>query len=286
MKRNNSITKKSIFGLLTALAFAPISSLFAQATPDVDFTLQAGTGFQNYRNFKAGGAPVGNQGVIGFTVDITEIGGMPINASPMAAFCIEIAENVSQSSYTYDSSYLYQASAGRAGEAGTTSANILSGGIGQLRAARVRYLFDNFYQSSNLAAWTDSSVNPNIHAFQLSLWELSHDDDFSLSSTSGSLYIGDQTTAGDFALRNNAISLAQSWLTNVNGAAINQNYASTTFDVFALTSVTGNTNGAGFQDLVFAAPIGSTFSTLLPVPEPSSALLALTSSLLLIRRRR
>jgi hypothetical protein len=278
--------KKSLLGLLSVLALAPSNTLFGQTTPDVNFTLDIGAGGQNYRNFNVGGAPSGNIGVVGFTVDVAGIGGNPISASPMAAFCIELSESVGESSYTYDSSYLYQASAGRAGEAGTSSLAISPGGIGQLRAARVRYLFDNFYQSSNLASWTENSTSSNVHAFQLALWELSHDNDFSLSNTSGSLYIGSQTTAGNYTQRNNSIALAQSWLTNVNAAGIDESYQSTTYDVFALTSVTGNTDGRGFQDLVFAAPRGSEFSTLLPIPEPSSALLALSSTLLLIRRRR
>ncbi len=289
MKNSHPFTKIVFISLLSVLAFFPTGYVFGQ-TNAVDFSLTQGTSSANYSQFKAGGAPSKNQPVVGFEVDITSIGGLAVDASPMAAFCIEIAETIGNGSYEFDAGFLYEAAAGRAGEAGTASLNIQPGGIGQLRAARVRYLFDNFYESSTLSSWTQTSTTPNVHAFQLSLWELTHDEDFSLSNRNGSLYINRQSISDTTTMRNNAISLAQSWLTRISGAGITDSYESTKYDVISLMSDTGNTDGKGYQDIVMGSLKGTTdhktFSTLLPIPEPSSSLLALTASLLVLRRRR
>lgn len=289
MQNTSPPLKISLFGLITALALAPSGALFAQTIlPQVDFTLATGGGTgRNYNNFKAGDAAVKNQGVVGFTVDITAVDNVPTDLPAIAGFCIEVGEGISTGSYlSFDSDYLYKASAGRAGEVGTASSNIPIGGIGQLRAAQARYLFDQYYTSSNLGLWSQTEANPNVHAFQLSLWEITHDSGLSLSS--GSLYIGAQTGTAGVGLntRINAIALAQSWLTAVGAAGITESYQSTKYDVYTLTSTTGGTDGRGYQDIVMAREKITPIVPLQPIPEPSSALLAVIGALFALRRRR
>jgi len=288
MQNTSPPLKISLFGLLTALALAPSGALFAQTIlPQVDFTFALGTGGAIYRDFTAGDTPPQGRGVVGFTVDITAVDNVPTDLPAIAAFCIELAEDIGVGSYTsFDSEYLYKASAGRAGEVGTTSSNIPTGGIGQLRAAQVRYLFDQYYTSSDLGLWTQTDANPTTHAFQLSLWEITHDSDLSLSS-GGSLYIGAQTDGNPATIntRNNAIALAQSWLTAIDAAGITESYQSTTYDVYTLTSTTGNGLN-GYQDIVLASEKLTPIVPLQPIPEPSSALLVVIGSLFALRRRR
>lgn len=285
--------KSGFMGLLVALVFAPVGNLFGQAIvpPQVDFTLAVNTSVDpgsTYTNFNAAGAGSGDTYVIGFTVDVTAVDNVPVTLEPMASFCIELSESISATSYTFDSGLLFEASAGRAGELGTASSNIPTGGIGQLRAARLRYLFDNYYQSSSLSAWTQNSTTPNIHAFQLALWELSHDVDLSLTNTSGSIFF---TGSQGSTLRNNAIALAGSWLADIDQAGITESYVSTNYDIWSLLSSSGNPEGGrGFQDIVLAVqkntPTHDLLVPLLPIPEPSSAVLALVGSVMLMRRRR
>lgn len=285
--------KSGIMGLLVAFVFAPVPALYGQAIvpPQVDFTLAVNTGVDpgaTYTNFNAAGAGSGDSFVIGFTVDVTAVDNVPVTLEPMASFCIELSESISATSYTFDSGLLYEASAGRAGELGTASSSIPTGGIGQLRAARLRYLFDNYYQSSTLSAWTQNSTSPNIHAFQLALWEISHDVDLSLTNTNGSIFF---TGSQSNTLRTNAILLADSWLTAIDQAGITESYASANYDIWSLLSSSGNPeDGRGFQDIVLAVqkntPAHEELVPLLPIPEPSSALLVLIGSLMFMRRRR
>ncbi len=172
-------------------------------------------------------------------------------------------------------------SGGRAGEAGTASSNIPSGGLGALRAARVRALFDSYYVSSTLSDWSHSSAEPKGQAFQIALWEASHDDDLSLSLTTGSIYAGAQSGTTQI----NGMALAQTYLNSISG--VTASYTSTVYDVWSLENI-GIPEGN--QDVIFATLIGSpessTFKTFV-VPEPSAGLLAMLSGgLVLLRRRR
>lgn len=275
---------------LIPACLASVGSVAGQTlNPEVNFTLGLNTGIDGgstYTNLNHAGAGPASSFVIGFTVDINAVNGTPITLDPIASFCVELQESIGTSTYNFSGSALYTASAGRAGEAGTASSNIPVGGIGQLRAARIRFLFDNFYQSSNLGSWTQSTVSPNIHAFQLALWEASHDSDLSLTDNTGSIYL--TGTQGD-ALRDNAVALAQNWLDTINTAGVTESYSSTTYDVWALTSTSGNGTG-GFQDVMLplrkGSPAHSTLVPYLPVPEPSAATLALLGTLAILRRRR
>lgn len=283
-------TIHTIQPLLLALSLASAGISSGQTLdPTVNFTLGLNTaidGGASYTNLNHAGAGVSSAFVIGFQVDINSVNGTPITLDPIASFCIELAESIGATTYNFNGSALYTASAGRAGEAGTASSNIPVGGIGQLRAARIRFLFDNFYQSMNLGSWSQSTAAPNIHAFQLALWEVSHDSDLSLTDSTGAIYF--TGTQGN-TLRDNAVALAENWLDAIDSAGVTESYVSTTYDVWALTSTSGNGAG-GFQDVMLAlrkdTPEHSTLVPLLPVPEPGALVLALLGTMGLLRRRR
>lgn len=289
MQQRKSISRVTK-ALMTAVCLFQCNTAWAQSiiNPIVDITVDttASPGM-NYRNFNRAGAGVGTIGVVGLNVDVAAVNGKSIDLDPIAGFCIEIAETLSTGDYLYESGQLYQASAGLAGTIGTASSSIPKGGIGDLRAARVRYLFDHFYQSSNIARWTHTDTTSNIHAFQLALWEVSHDDDLSLSKTSGSIYFARPETN---AFRLNVINLAGSWLSEIQKADVSESYESKIYEVATLTSVKGSIDDKSFQDLVIAyakdGPEYKQFSALLPVPEPSSILSLVLGSLLTLRRRR
>ena len=114
---------------------------------------------------------------------------------------------------------------------------------------------------------------------------MKHDTDMNLNSTRGAIYVAAQSNT----LRNNAISLAQTWLNAVAAANVTEAYESTKFDIWALT----NTNGAGatgFQDILLGLEKGTThtpsWSPFLPAPEPGSVALLGTSAILMVLRRR
>ncbi len=260
-------------------------SLFAAASlhaaPLVNFTLSLDTGVDpgsQYTNFFAGGSGSASRFAIGFQLTLHTVDGAPVNIGPIAAFCSEIAEPIGTQSYTFQAAHLAEIAAGQAGFSASASAGIPVGGIGALRAARVAYLFDKYYISDKLTAWNYSNTNPTTHAFQLALWELTHDTDMNLSNTSGFLYLGNQ---GGNALREAGVNIAQNMLNDVNGANLDESYASSKFKIWALV----DTNGAGttgWQDVVVAVPLGSVeeqrLSPLMPAPEPTTATLFFLSA--------
>jgi hypothetical protein len=256
----------------------------------VGFTLSLDTAKDpgsSYTNFRAAGAGLQSSFVIGFNVDIATVNGSAQDIDPVAAFCVELAEPIQATGYTFTAGHIYEASAGRAGESATASSNIPAGGIGLLRAARLRYLFNQHYQSVRLSEWTQTTASPTLHAFQLAVWELSHDTDLSLTNTSGSIYVGTQGST----LRNNAIALAQSWLNEISAANVDETYQSPKFEIWSLVSASGNpANGRGYQDVLLAYDKTTedyqTLKPLLPAPEPGTSLLCLSATFLALRRRR
>jgi len=243
-----------------------------------------------YQNFRAAGATTSSAFTIAFQIRINSVDGLAVNLSPIAAFCSELAEPIGVATYTFSANMLSNISAGRAGQNGTASSFIPVGGIGALRAARVAYLFDQYYISDQLTGWTFTTTDPSTHAFQIALWELTHDTDLSINLSSGQVYVGAQTGNGN-ALRNNALSLAQTYLNSVAGANITASYTSTKFDFWALT----DTNGAGatgWQDVILATnkntPAGQLLSStiLLPIPEPGSFVCVLLGGAICLMRRR
>lgn len=277
---------------LCLLAGMVLSGFFpaAIAEPVVNFTLSLNTAKDpgaTYDNVHAADAGTADSFVIGFQVAVNSVDGESLNLSPLAAFCAEMEEPISTGTYNFYAKNLSALSAGQAGIPGTASSGIPTGGIGHQRAAYVNYLFDEYYMSEALSEWTFSNKKPTTHAFQLALWELTHDDDFSLSGLSGDLFVGKQTdgTRTEKKLRNNAVSLAQSMLNTVSQANVADDYISTKFSLWALVNTDGQ-GTTGYQDIVLATRKKSSshevLAPLLPMPalpEPTThALITLSGA--------
>lgn len=267
-----------------------LSCFTLQAATDVTFNLAIddrdpgdfSTGY-NINNFIAGENPGTDHFAIGFDLDITSFGGVnPNYGHPMAAFCIELEQPIGLGTATHQSIPLNEISSGVAGASGTASIGIAIGGIGTLKAAQVRYAFDNYYQSSLLSDWSAGNpLNPDYIAFQLAIWEISHDSDLSLSSTSGHMYInGPQAnqTVVTGANKQAAINQAQAILDDISSAGITESYSSINFTVIALENV--DIAGAQ-QDLVYGIQIP-------PIPEPGeyAVLLGIFSAIFVGVRRK
>lgn len=282
------------------LTIASLTAFFLQtATADtmVNFTLSLNTAKDpgaTYDNFSKAGDGIGTAFVIGFQVALNSVNGTNINLSPIAAFCSELQEDISATTYTFKAQDLSTLAVGQAGDPGTASSGIPIGGIGQQRAAYVNYLFDQYYISEALSEWTYTSAQPVTHAFQMALWELTHDDDFSITNSAGAIYVGTQTagTATEITQRNNAIALAQSMLNTVYNANVSSSYISETFSLWALVDETGQ-GATGYQDVVLATKKGSSndivVEPLLPppaIPEPTThALITLSGAIILFINR-
>lgn len=263
-----------LFLLLVSPAIAQQSASQVNFTLGLDTSIDAGL---NYTQYVAGDTGPQSRFVIGFNITINSVDGNPVNVGPIAAFCSELQEPIGESTYTFTAAPLRGLAAGQGGWPGTASSGIPPNGIGPLRAARLAYLFDHHYTSVNLSEWpgeTPDERTTNIHAFQLAVWEVTHDTDLSLSDTSGLNYLGAQTGGSNPSLRSDAVNLAQSWLNGLNDANVNASYRSDTFEFWALTSTTGNagSGGPGFQDVILASlknsPEAELLAEYIVVPEP------------------
>ncbi|MDB6069902.1 MAG: hypothetical protein JWL81_1073 [Verrucomicrobiales bacterium] len=278
----------TIRAALASLFFLTPQGVHAFSTINFSLTLDAADAGIIFKNFHEGQKGTADLFAVAFNTQISLIDGTGVSLGKIASFCTELQEDVSTTSYQFQSHPLEEVSAGRAGQAGTASVGIPVGGIGTLRAAQVRYLFDHHYQSSKLSNWTITTAQPLTEAFQIALWELTHDTDFSLTRTSGITYMGTQTEAKAI----NALNIATGWLNEIAAANLTVDYTSTTFDVWTLVSATGNTStGYGFQDILFATTVNdsrkTTLQTMSVIPEPSAAVLGLlTGAALGFRRRR
>jgi hypothetical protein len=255
----------------------------AGAESQVNFTLTLNQSVDpgaSYTGFSEAGKGVHDVYAIGFQVAINSVNGTNVNLSPIAAFCAELQQDISISTYTFLSQQLYHLSADLAGVAGTASVGIPVGGIGAQRAAYVSYIFDRYYISEALTGWTYTLANPSTHAFQLALWEMTHDSDMDLRNTAGLIYVATQTSTQ----QNNAIDLATTMLQDVYNANISSSYISTNFDICALTN-------PQYQDIILATKKGSAttqiLEPLISLPEPATgSLMALVASIgFWIRRR-
>ncbi|MFA6174467.1 MAG: hypothetical protein WC701_12400 [Kiritimatiellales bacterium] len=256
--------KTALFLPLTVCLFLSFCKV-ANAESPVNFTLTLNRSVDpgaTYTGFHEAGKGTHDVYDIGFQVAINSVNGTNVYLSPIAAFCCELQQDISTYTYTFLSQNLYKLSADEAGMAGTASSGIPTGGIGAQRAAYVSYLFDRYYISEALTGWTCTPTNPFTQAFQLALWEMTHDSDMNLTNTSGSIYVG--TQAG--TQQNNAISLATTMLQDVYSANISSSYISTNFDICALTH-------PQYQDIILATKKGSytsqTLEPLITLPEPN-----------------
>jgi len=184
-------------------------------------------------------------GVLNFSVT-AQSENMPPFASTLALFCVELQQRIQRGSTgnVYSVAAVEQASSGiNAGH----SANIPLGGIGADRARNLEVLYAHVFNTNyNPAALTDVQKS----AFQLAVWELSHDDGFTITSGHGTQFW--VTSTGP------SVTQAQSW---VDWVAANY----TTAPVMELSSL----HNSQKQD--FLIP-NYAFS---PIPEPSTyALLA------------
>lgn len=272
---------------LFVVSLLAVSGPWAMAQVTVNFDLSLSSADDpgaTYTNLNQAGAGLTDSFVIGFEVTLRSVAGNPVNIGPLAAFCSELAEQIREGNFSFQLGPLSGLAAGTAGQIGTSSSNIPAGGIGSFRAAQVAWLFDNFYISDQLSEWTQTEQEPRLHAFQLALWEITHDTGLNLSA--GSIFFS--APQGN-PLRDNAISLAQEWLDELSLEGIDETYTSGEFEFYALTSVTGN-NGGGFQDLVLAVRRDSetlgTIETNIPEPRVAAFFTGLLALARVLRSRR
>ncbi len=197
-------------------------------------------------------------GPFSFGGGIHDLDLQPQGITNMAAFCAELAEGVAGTT-TYTGTYQYipleNVSRGRATEALTESVHIPAGGIGRVRAGMLRWLFDQYYTSTNAATWTNS----NAAAFQLAVWEIIHE----VYSTNNSFTITSATPNGFYILATYNLTsrnLAESHLQALN--ALNwtdaqwMSYQSVNWHVIAIEHNQDPAPGGGdSQDLVLAQPL-------------------------------
>ncbi|MDP0497421.1 MAG: hypothetical protein Q7Q73_14560 [Verrucomicrobiota bacterium JB024] len=161
------------------------------------------------------------------TLDLTLYDSGSGNSAQTVAFCAEIGQSISiGSTYTnYNVTSL-------------TEANI---GLSESQARNAAILFDLYYQGQDASSWTTMEST----AFQLALWELTHDDDGSMVSNGLSrgdfkVSIDDQNT-GDYNTTRNYVNKAMDYLNQVEALA--KNGYNPYSELVALTSTTN-------QDLV------------------------------------
>ena len=132
------------------------------------------------------------------------------------AYCMEIAETISiGEKYT-----------------GYTSTDLASAGLSQSQAKLAGILYDLYYDSASAS----NASSTDAAAFQLALWELTHDDDGSIWKRSGDFYVYDD--------HDKVANKADSYLQDVKSAAKNNHEPYT--EIVALTN-------AGHQDVVVLA---------------------------------
>lgn len=269
----------SITGQIADGASRVVSAIFTATTisGSTSFTAPSaiGTGFFNFplnssiTNLYWGNSPYPQQGwdnayvpglggPNGLGGGVHDLDLSPSGVTDMAAFCAEMAEAADATTNLankYKVIPLENINRGRAGELTTESANIPVGGIGSVRAGMLRYLYDNYYTSTNANNWT----NQNGAAFQLAVWEILHEsyssnNSFSVtaSSSNGFYVLATYNTA--------SITQAQTYLNAINALNWNNNqwmsYQSVNWHVIALEA-NNNTNPGtpDGQDFLIAQPI-------------------------------
>jgi hypothetical protein len=190
----------------------------------------------------------------GLTGEAFDLDLSPQGATNLAGFCAELEEGMGGTTHYYNKYSiipLENVSRGWAGVANTTSVHIPSGGIGKVRAGMLRYLFDNYYQGTDIAsaAWT----NNNAAAFQFAVWEIIHE----VYTSNNSFSITNVTSNGFYTTSTfspTITNLTNSYLNAIN--ALNwsneqwMSYESQNYHVFAAEN-----DPEDYQDFVFAQPI-------------------------------
>jgi hypothetical protein len=197
----------------------------------------------------------------GLTGEAFDLDLMPSGVTNLAGFCVELEEGFGGTTHYYNKYTiipLESISRGRAGQAGTTSLNIPSGGIGKVRSGMVRYLFDNYYVSTDVNSWS----NNQAAAFQYALWEITHEvytsnNTFSISNVSANGFYTTSTFSPTI------VNLTNSYLNAINSLnwsdAQWMSYQSQNYHVIAAEN-----NPEDYQDFVFAQPIHCTATCVKP----------------------
>jgi len=170
------------------------------------------------------------------------------------AFCSDLSRDLYigniYSSYTIEPlEYLAKENAGKAG---TQGVQIPDGGIGPVRAGMVRYLVDKHFVSTNSTdtGWTN---NNTAFAFQIAMWEITHDQyntssiDFTVkNATPNGVYFdyNSNTSVGQSILDS-----AEAWVKDIQS----KNWDWTTYVPSVWHAVALNTTNS--QDLITAEPI-------------------------------
>lgn len=146
------------------------------------------------------------------TFDLDATSANPLRVlSSHAAFCTELSQSISANSTFSD--FTVRALETSPSVAGGTSQGQLipAGGIGRVKAGKVRWLFDNYYQGISISDWTNSQGA----AFQAALWDVTHDhySDNVSQSVIGNIPPNPYRILND---PSGATTLAQSYLTALN----------------------------------------------------------------------
>lgn len=175
------------------------------------------------------------------------------SVSEYAAFCMELEEPIFLDTNYTDQFVVIPLEDGLRGTAGTgASQNIPAEGLGRIKAGQIRWLFDNYYQGTSFNDHTTTEAA----AFQLVVWEISHDhfDGSPLTVESG--IPGDNFYAADPGA---ARAAAQAILDEINTLAWTdqqwESYISEAWHPIFLESAEQTTvDSENVQDLILAVP--------------------------------
>ena len=273
----NNYVSSMLLSLLSLFSVLPLKGAVVSVDVGANFTGDA-TDYNANLPFRTPSNPSSAFGVRPFFVTLPSG-----STNQFIAFCIELTQSISVgSTVNFESSTDLNLAARDSNVSDPTwevdGQNITkgpTGGIGDARAAQLRYLVDNFWMGQTTSDWwvtqstpTDAEKRRNLVAFQAAVWEITHDmeADFSLSNDVGrttDMWM-DASTAEEI----NIFNVAQGYLDAVDTAWDNGDFDSTYQNQVWITNMlessqyaTSPANGA-VQDLMYVTP----------VPEPSTAL--------------
>ncbi len=170
-------------------------------------------------------------GQFNWTVTNSANSGGLITTSTLTTFCIELGQVIGAGE---NPTYLIVDDLSQAPQPGPGPLG--TGGVGNV-AYELKLLYDSQYDG--LGTGTPTQIAENYAAFQLVIWELTHDP------TAGNLSNGNFTASG---FNSNAVAKASNWLT-----AVLNDTASRVAD-YTLYALTNNDSNNRYQDQLFALP--------------------------------
>ncbi len=254
--------------LLVGFAFAVNSAVCvneshaAFGTANLTYAgLGSGTGVSPIVYSDSTGSQSGSSfvGALKFTVNTstnTDIIPVSLASGDFMAFCIELKQTLNS-----NTPYEYVIDSVQNAPNPPTSSPLPGGHIGAVREGYLTKLYDLAYDTmlNALSSSSSSTRNANAAAFQLAIWELSHETSDPLhvgvSQGDGTFYLDASPNPGTLL---NAINLANNWLAAVLNPNVTVDHK---YDLYALTNKT-TTNTA--QDLIFAVPAGLPGSGVVP----------------------